>query len=107
MTEPQDATWWAEIEESLGHRDAAQQARAGHVAPFGPTGNETTAIALHPSGRDPRPVTGNPLSEIRRQLDRIEHLDLARIRTALRWIAVLLALQIGVTVASTLAVLAR
>lgn len=82
MTAPQtpepDATWWAEIEESLGHIDTAE-------------------IMLHPAGRDPRPVTGNPLSEIRRQLDRIEHLDIARIRSALRWIVIGLALQLAGT----------
>jgi len=91
-----DATWWAEIEESLGHIDTAEQYRGGHVAPFGPA--DSHELVLHPAGRDPQPVTGNPLSEIRRQLDRIEHLDLARIRSELRWMAVGMALQLGATI---------
>lgn len=99
-----DATWWAEIEESLGHLDTAEQYRGGMVAPFGPGGDE---VVLHPAGRDPRPVTGNPLSEIRRQLDRIEHLDLARIRSAVRWMAVGLALQLAGTLAAIYALAAR
>lgn len=84
MTEPQDATWWAEVEESLGHLDVAEQCRAGGVALFGPVGQDSAA-ALHPAGRDSRPVTGNPLSEIRRQLNRIEN-EQTRTLTALRWI---------------------
>lgn len=101
MTGPDDpgATWWAEIEESLGHLDVAEQYRAGHIAPFGPTGQETTALALHPAGRSPR-------GEVLRQLDRIEH-DQARTMTALRWVVLALLVQIGVTVASTLIVLTR
>ncbi|MEZ5409555.1 MAG: hypothetical protein R2761_16115 [Acidimicrobiales bacterium] len=91
MTEPQDATWWAEIEESLGHLDAAEQYRAGHVAPFGPTGQETTAVALHPAGRGPR-------GEILHQLDRIEH-DLARAKASLRWATIV---QVATTVALVL-----
>ena len=99
MTEPQDATWWAEIEESLGHLDAAQQALAGHAAPFGPTGNETTAVALHPSGRGPR-------GEILRQLDRIEY-DLGRARSALQWMAIGLALEVGAAIVLVYALATR
>ena len=36
--EPGDATWWAEIEESLGHLDAAERAGAGIVP--GPEGDD-------------------------------------------------------------------
>lgn len=104
MTAPQtpepDATWWAEIEESLGHIDTADQYRAAGVAPFGPGGDQ---LVLHPAGSDPRPVTGNPLSEIRRQLDR----DIARIRSALRCIAIGLALQLAATLVAIYALAAR
>lgn len=101
MTGPDDpgATWWAEIEESLGHLDVAEQYRAGHIAPFGPTGQETTALALHPAGRSPR-------GEVLRQLDRIEH-DLGRVNHALRWVVLVLLILIGTVIASTLIVLTR
>lgn len=104
QTPEPDATWWAEIEESLGHVDIADQYRAAGVAPFGPGGDE---LVLHPAGSDPRPVTGNPLSEIRRQLDRLEHLELARIRSALRCIAIGLALQLAATLVAIYALAAR
>lgn len=105
QTPEPDATWWAEIEESLGHIDTAEQYRQGGiVAPFGPGGDE---LVLHPAGRDPRPVTGNPLSEIRRQLDRLEYGDIVRIRSALRWIAIGLALQLAATLVAIYALAAR
>lgn len=63
--------------------------------------------AGHSVGRGPQPVTSNPLSEIRRQLDRIEHYDLARILTALRWIAIGLALQLAATIVAIYALAAR
>lgn len=71
---------------------------------LGPPGG--VAVALHPAGRDPRPVTGNPLSEIRRQLDRIEY-DLGRARSALRWMAIGLALQLGAAIVIVYALATR
>ena len=120
MTEPtQDqGDYWSELERAFADLDQAMRGEGGivvhgqiggrengpelilpHVAPFGPTGNETTAVALHPSGRGPR-------GEILRQLDRIEY-DLGRARAALRWMAVGLALQLGAAIVLVYALATR
>ena len=89
--QPQDqGDYWSELERAFA---------VPHVAPFGPTGNETTAVALHPSGRGPR-------GEILRQLDRIEY-DLGRTRAALRWAVIGLALQLGAAIVLVYALATR
>ena len=116
--QPQDqGDYWSELERAFADLDQAMRGEGGivhgqlggrengpelivpHVAPFGPTGSESTAVALHPSGRGPN-------GEILRQLNRIEN-EQQRTLTALRCIAIGLALQLGATIVAIYALATR